>query len=471
MFKRTSFLLLSEIAAKGLAFLLVPLYSHLIAPSDFGVISILQILFTFFFLLFSFSLKNTFDKYFFDSEKGGPPALVTNILAIQLLVFLVAIPLYLLIKSPVMELFDLSDGFYVSIVILTCISASFYPLYNSFLLCSGKVKQVGLYAIIASIARSVTALVLVLVMEDKILAIILANLVEHTSLLFISIPFFIKRIKPNTIRGAYIRDLFSYSLLYFPTTFSNFFIKFSDRLMIQWILGYEALGIYSMATRLVNIPGQIISTVNKNFMPQIYEAISKENKTSFNQMTLYFLVFLFLLIFGLVLFTPELFSLIGKNYAAALPIFIVLLLSSYANGYNLIIQPALMYFKKYVKVKSIIWVAVGLLNIGLNLLLIPKYGNLGAAIATTISFVIAIPVSGYFAKKAFKGDYHLNWYGLSFLLFLGIGAAVFFLPSMGWMGIVPKLFVYMLFSYIFISRVLEVSKYFEIVVKKLGKRF
>ena len=418
--KKTGILLLSEVIAKGVAFILIPLYSFLILPHDFGKIAILHIFFTGFQILVSFSLKSTFDKYFFDNKDNSVNHLFSNLLILQFITLLIGVVLYVIFRQYFAYYLEIGNYGYFDLVFATTVLAVFFPVINSYLLCVGDVKKVGKYSILISVVRSVIALVLVLNMKDKILAVLLANLMEHLFGALIAAPYYTKRVDSKLVDIRTIKEMSVYALLYFPAILSNFLIKFSDRLMIQMMLGYQSLGIYAMGTRLVNIPGQFISTINKNFTPQIYQSISEDNRENFNKLIKFFLIAIFVLLFGLILFSKEIFYIIGDDYKASYAIFIILSFMSYINGYNLMIQPPMTYFKEYVKYKSFIFAAIGVLNVILNFLVIPKYGIIGAAVVTALSYLVSIPFSYHFSRKAFQEDYFIGWFYLTCLILTGI---------------------------------------------------
>ncbi|TPN87881.1 lipopolysaccharide biosynthesis protein [Aquimarina algicola] len=470
--KSTGILLLSEILSKGIAFLLVPLYSYVVEPKDFGKVAILQLLFTVFFLIVSFSLNSTFDKYFFDKKFKSTDSLFSTILVVQILAVVFGSSLYILLGSKLALFLEIKNALYLDLVFYTSIIAVFFPVVNSYLICSGQIKRAGIYAILISMIRSTMALVLVLNMKDKILAIILANFVEHLSGLILSLPYYFKRLKLRLIEKNKIRELIVYSCLFFPSSFSVFFVKFSDRLMIQYFLNYQSLGIYSMGTRLVNIPGQFISTINKNFTPQMYQSISENDTTKLNQLIRLFLAAIFVLLSGLILFSKELFLIIGGDYKNAYTVFIILSLCSYFNGYNLIIQPVKTYFKKYVKYKSMIWVSIGVINIILNIIFIPIYGINGAAAVTAISYLISIPFSYYYARKAYKENYYLKWFMLSSVVLFSISLLlIFYKNENSILEFFIRLLSFLLIGYIFLSKLIDIRewsiKLHSFIIKKI----
>ncbi|EAR02771.1 lipopolysaccharide biosynthesis protein [Maribacter sp. HTCC2170] len=469
--KNTGVLLASEFIAKGIAFLLIPLYSFVIAPEDFGKIAILQLFFTGFFLIISFSLKSTFDKYYFDNDGKPVTALFTNLAVLQCISILFGSILYLSLRVSILDLIDIENTAYLDLVFFTSVVAIFFPVVSSYLICVGNVKKIGLISIVISIVRSLFALILVLKMENKILAVLLANFIEQLLGLLISMPYYFKSLKVGLIESTFIKEMGRYSILFFPAILSTFLIKFSDRLMIQLMLGYHSLGIYSMGTRLVNIPGQFISTVNKNFTPQIYQSISEKNRNKFNQLIKFFLIAIFVLLFALILFSKEIFYIIGENYQTSFIIFIILSFSSYINGYNLILQPSMTYFSEFVKYKSIIFMTIGVINIILNIIVIPIYGINGAAIVTAFSYFISIPFSYHYSKKAFSGDYFMKWFFLSSLALIGISIYMIFSANENSkFEFLIRVILYFGISYIFIGKLVNFKDLYVKLMRFLRKK-
>ena len=78
----------------------------------------------------------------------------------------------------------------------------------------------------------------------------------------------------------------------------------------------------------------------------------------------------------LIVFHKEIILLIDERYHNAAFVAALVLLCYLFDGYRLVFNNPLAYNVKFVKYKSLILVCSAFLNIGLNLLLIPKYSIL-----------------------------------------------------------------------------------------------
>jgi O-antigen/teichoic acid export membrane protein len=62
---------------------------------------------------------------------------------------------------------------------------------------------------------------------------------------------------------------------------------------------------------------------------------------------------------------------------------------------------------KKTKITGAIWIGCALVNLGLSVPLVPRWGILGAAIATLIAYGLALALTSYYSFKEFR--FHIDW--------------------------------------------------------------
>ena len=112
---------------------------------------------------------------------------------------------------------------------------------------------------------------------------------------------------------------------------------------------------------------------------------------------LYFLGLL-LLVLGLWLVTPLIFKFIGASFQDGQQYVLWIGLGFAFNGMYKMFGAYLMYTEK-TKIIGFATVMTALVNIGLNFLLIPVYGLLGAAIASTSAFFFQVLITAFFSNR------------------------------------------------------------------------
>ncbi len=164
-----------------------------------------------------------------------------------------------------------------------------------------------------------------------------------------------------------------------------------DQVMIARILGQKETGIYSVAVRLAEMWYFIPSLICASLAPSIVNAKKTNPHTYYGRMkSLLLFMFILALTLAIPLFiaSPYIISyLYGPLYVGAIapfqiyvwssiPIFIMPAIAVYITTENL--GKNLLF--------STVWGAV--VNILLNIVLIPSYGIIGSAIATFVSYTI-----------------------------------------------------------------------------------
>jgi len=176
----------------------------------------------------------------------------------------------------------------------------------------------------------------------------------------------------------------------------------TDIIMLGWWNTANDIGLYSVAQRLVQFLYVIPSLLSFVILPPLSKLVS-ENSLNIKNFLEKMLALVFALILpiatgGIILARDIVISVFGEPYETSTLVFQLLLTITVMAFPLLIINNFIMVknqHKKFVKYS----IAGAILNIVLNLLLIPKFGIYGAAAGTAIStFVIRILVLSL-AKK------------------------------------------------------------------------
>lgn len=175
-----------------------------------------------------------------------------------------------------------------------------------------------------------------------------------------------------------------------------------DKIMIGRMLGIDDVGTYSIAIQLSGVLAILIPPFQNSIYPKMMELYRKDYE-SYKALylkvnTIFTQVYLFISILSIIVI-KYLFSYVyNKEYTPAILCYGILTISVFfkANG---ALQTGHMTLKKITK-KSFYKTVFGvILNVALNLILIPKYGIYGSAIATSVTQVFTIFIIDYFIKE------------------------------------------------------------------------
>lgn len=198
--------------------------------------------------------------------------------------------------------------------------------------------------------------------------------------------------------------LLLFSMILSQTIYCN-----SDITMLGLMKGDLEVGLYSTSVKIYNIINTVVASVVWVVMPQLSSGFAKKDYKEVNRLLKYSLNFIIVLglpcLVGLNVITkPLLYVVAGEEYLGAstsLHILTVSLLFSFISGWiaNMMMLPAGK--EKICLVSGII---SALLNVLLNLVLIPKWGLNAAAFTTATAEFVGIWIKRPFIDKQIKID-------------------------------------------------------------------
>ena len=172
----------------------------------------------------------------------------------------------------------------------------------------------------------------------------------------------------------------------------------TDKIMLNGLLDSKATGIYSAAATISNLANFIFVAIIDSFRPQIFEAYKKSHKLFEKRMKLLYAVIIYLtLAFGVMvtIMSPLLVRIIyGLEYLEAVTPLKVMI---WYNIFSFLGMSRNIWILAEGRQKWlwIINLSGAIANICLNLILIPKIGIIGAAIASLISQMVANVLVSY----------------------------------------------------------------------------
>jgi O-antigen/teichoic acid export membrane protein len=211
--------------------------------------------------------------------------------------------------------------------------------------------------------------------------------------------------------------------------FGHLILNYVDRYLIAFFLGSAPLGLYTagynLATYLTEV---LICPINYAITP-VYMSIlvnkgEKETKEFFTKMFRYFLLIIFPVMLGFIATGKEVIAVMAsKKYLESYSIMTIIVVGQAIYASTLILNNGL-FIKNKTYIYRNIMLFTCLLNIALNTILIPKYGILGSAFATLISYAIYSIVITYYAFKefSFKIEWHstIIYAGSSLIMFVTV---------------------------------------------------
>lgn len=197
-----------------------------------------------------------------------------------------------------------------------------------------------------------------------------------------------------------IKEILKFGSLSITGILSAQILYKSDILLIKYFLGNSYTGIYkvglTLAEQLWLVPKAVQSVIFHNSSEYWGQNKIRELTNIFNKSLKYTYLFLVLAGGGLFVLAKPFISLIfGPEYSSAVLPLQILIVGTFGFG---IARIFLSTFSatSWIKVSQTITIIVTLINIIMNYFLIPVYGIIGAAIATSFTYFLMLIFSIYY---------------------------------------------------------------------------
>jgi len=202
-----------------------------------------------------------------------------------------------------------------------------------------------------------------------------------------------------------------------PLLFVGIFIKimgWADTFFLGVFKSTTEVGIYNVAFPLAAAMGMFLTSFGQIYFPLTSELIAKRKyshvSSSFEVIVRWIFLISFPAFLLMLVFPKDIIKIcFGKEYIAGATALVILIVGYFIN---VIVGPANQLLKSMNKTKFIFYLnlIVVCMNIVLNIILIPKYGVNGAAIATALSLAIRQIAILLRAKSLIKIKYELSYF-------------------------------------------------------------
>ena len=391
---QTLFYGLGHILARSITFLLLPLYTNVFSPAQYGVVSLAYAFMGFMAVALHYGLDAALMKRYIQADDAGKSdTLATAYLSFVVTSLLVAAALFLLRQQLAGPILGGPYGRYLAyIALILC----FDVLWSvpQLLLRSENRPGAFLGFSLTNVVLSLTLNILfVLKMKMGVEGVLLGNLITSGILFLISFPVVARRMAKGRFSPRLWRQLMRFGLPFLPAGIFAMMMELADRYLLMALTDMQTVGLYSAGYKLGSLMLLVTMGFNMAWHPFfLKQGDSPESRRLFARVTTYVLATLGMVWVMMLVWVPYLIRLnlgpvtfYGQQYWDSVGIVPWIALGYFFHGAYLLQLPG-AFLRDESKWVAITRGAGAVVNIGLNLALIPTYGAMGAAWATMASF-------------------------------------------------------------------------------------
>lgn len=418
---------------------LTPLYTHYLSPDEFGIVELVVQTANMMMPLVSLGINQAVLRFGMDGETDRGSVLTTG-LAVNLLGFLVFLLFYPLVRMIP------AFGEYALLVYLFIFCANTHYL---FAYCIKSMHRATLFTICVIIGTGITVALDILflaVMDMGIVGYILAIALSDLTcsvILIISGKLY-KLIRFDKLKKTISKAMLRYSIPLIPNSALWWITDYSDRYMVTLFVSEAANGLYSLAYRLPNMLIMVCGIFMDAWQMSVLSEKSRlERQHFFTNVFAMYQSIIFVgasaLIAGAKLVTR---IMADASYYESWQYIPTLVMATAMSCFVTFLGTIYVVEKK--SKSSLVTTIIGTVaNLGGNLILIPRWGAHGAALATALSYGLVVLLRAFHTRKFIPIGWSLPRFTLNMVVVVAqCFIMIFEVPY--WQYVCPALFAVVL---------------------------
>lgn len=422
---QSSLYTIGEVLRSSLSFLLLPIYTRLLAPADYAILGVMSPVFALLSALMALGMPAALVRFYFDYQ-DDPATLRRYIGTVTLFGVSSGLlgSLLLTLLGPAIFGWLLPNTPFHPFVLITIWNAGI-TVVSVLALQLFRARQQAQYFITFSLVDFglTTALIILLVVGLGLGALgslwgqLLAAVVMAAPALWV-----LARASKLTFSWPLLRTSLRFSLPLLPFILGTWALNVSDRIVLDGLVSREALGLYTLGYQFGVLLNLIAMALNNAWQPFFYQnAADRKNDPMIGSFITYQVALMVVLALAVALLAPEVIRIMAApSYWAAAAI-VPWIAAGYVARYLYFFPVNSMLFRKRPGWVAALTILAAALNIGLNLWLVPQFGIMAAAVNTLVAFVVLFIMAYIVGQRIFPVQY--QWGRL--LLLIGLALALF----------------------------------------------
>jgi O-antigen/teichoic acid export membrane protein len=399
---------LGGLVSRILAVLLLPLYTHYLSTSDYGKVETLIALTTVIGIVLRFGIHGAFFRFYFDSADADARRLVLRTsFWFTMTMATLGLVVGLLLAGPIADaLFGSSDD-------ADLVMAAFVGLWAGMnyeqLTSLFRVEERSVAFVSASLTNIFltigATLLLVVVLDKGPIGVIVGNF-TGTLLVYAVLVGYRREQLGLQFDRRLLREMNRFGVPLVPTALFLWITNFSDRLFLVQLADTSEVGLYSVGVRIASAM-VLLLTAFRLAWPAFAFSIEDEGqaKRTYAYVLTYLVLVTTWVATGLALLSPWIVEwMADPDFASSSRVVGPLAFSAVAFGAYIVVAIGIGRAKR----TQFNWVVTGaaaIVNVALNLALIPSYGMMGAAIATIAAYTTMFVGMAWWSQRIYPVPY------------------------------------------------------------------
>lgn len=391
----------------GVNFLLLPVFTRILTPADYGVLGLLLALRAFLRPLNQLGLDESFLRFHYDCDNDRERTL-TGTTLVSIAAASGTVLVILLLGAPDVSRLLVDSTEHAGAVRLLALNgflSAFLCVPHSLLRIRNQPLQFARWTIGGGLATVAGRLLFVVGLRMGVFGIMLADVIVSTLLLIGLMPV-VGSLLVCRVSWSLARELLRYGLPRVPDTLLRQTMGMSDRFFLRAYLPLLDVGIYQVGTSVANVLKVLPEAFRRSWMPFAFETMAQQDapRVFARMATAAFAVLVFAALCLVVFREPLIQVMTQAAFHGASEVVPMLTLGVAVHALSIFLTTSLNVTKN-LRALPLATTAGAVITLVANVALIPRFGLMGAAgagVAGATAFVTAI---AYVAQRRYRIPY------------------------------------------------------------------
>ena len=453
--KNSLYYLLARILTAAIGFLLIPVYTRVLTPEDYGTFSIVETAVSIFMILIQVGLINTIATLYFDYYHDATQ-LKRFISSIIFFFFVSAFgwsAIIIMWGKPFLHGFLGDVPFNPYILLSLGIASS--SVFFTFLQAIYRTQEKAITYFVISLLYFSTNLVLIIYFVVYLRGGALGNTIARfigTGTFFVIAIYLLRHFFTPRFDSEKFKKSLAFSLPLVPDELAAWVFVAVDRLFLNRYVGLTEVGLYALGFKLSSILNFVVMAIYQAWTPFFMTTATQQGehaKAIFSRLVTYFLGAILFLAIAISINAREIVLIFTTTeYTQAYKVVPIITINWVVLGMYFMVVNQIFYTKQtqYIPIPTVVASSIQVL---LNYLWVPKYGMFGSAWAMLISQIITFLLTWYFSYKVYP--MHFEYTRLiklifvsGFIFFIGLAINTSFL----WLTIFMKMGILLIYPFL-----------------------
>jgi O-antigen/teichoic acid export membrane protein len=408
----------SLLLVRGISVLLLPFYTRVLSPADYGVMETIGIAVMFLTTALPLEISQAVGRFFTESRDQDERRAIASTSLWFTLAVLATFAVLPFLLAPELSRWALGSESLVNVVRVASVGfvlqGLFYQTMEQ-LRWQIKPKQHAITGVTTTLALIAVTAYMILGLHTGVIGIFYGQLAGNVIGVGLAL-WFGRSSYAFHFEGRRLGQMLAYSVPLVPSTAAVVTALMVDRIAVRSLMSLASLGVYSIAYRFATVISVVMFGVNGAFMPLVLSH-HRERATpaAIADVFRYFVYLATLIFLGMSLFSGWILRVMTTPTfygAGAIVPFVVLAVTFSSMG---LFAPGLQLAKR-TKPIAAVNIAAAVTNAMLVFLLIPYFGLVGAAMGTAISFFASFAVLMAMSQREYPVPHQWRRLGTAFVI-------------------------------------------------------